>query len=61
MVATSVVVVDVSGSDDCVADVWGQASAQLVPVWVSPSVLSRRRLIAAARWCSQWSFLATPR
>lgn len=35
--------------------------AQAVPLWVSPSVLSGCRLGAAARWCSKWSHLATPR
>ena len=39
----------------------GQAMAQVVPVWCSPSVVSRRRFRAAARWCSQWLFVTTPR
>jgi len=38
-----------------------QLSAQVVPLWSRPRVMRRRRLIAAARWCSQWSFLVTPR
>jgi hypothetical protein len=35
--------------------------ASVEPVWSRPRVISRRRLRAAVRWCSQWSFLATPR
>src|SRR4051794_29554133 len=38
-----------------------QARAHVVPVWPSPMVINRRRFSAAVRWCSQWSFLATPR
>ena len=38
-----------------------QASAQVVPLKARPRLVSRRRLSAAARWWSQWSFLATPR
>jgi hypothetical protein len=41
--------------------VCGQAMAQPVLVWVRPRVIRRRRFQAATRWCSQWSFLATPR
>jgi hypothetical protein len=38
-----------------------QVRAQVVPLWSRPSVIIRRRLRAAARWCSQWSLLVTPR
>ena len=38
-----------------------QVSAQTPSWWVSPSARRRRRLSAAARWCSQALFLSTPR
>jgi hypothetical protein len=34
---------------------------QVVPLWVRPRTVRRRRLRAAARWCSHLSFFVTPR
>lgn len=40
---------------------WRQARAQAPSLLVRPSVSSRRRFTAAARWLNQASFLAIPR
>ena len=38
----------------------GQAMAQLVPLWCRPRLVSRARLIAAARSASQCRFFRVP-
>jgi len=38
-----------------------QVMAQPLVVWVRPRLMSRRRLMAAARWASQSRLRSTPR